>query len=270
MAGDARWNFRPVLLPFQVRRRWAGLARRLVPAALRRLPRRRTWGTLYVGSYLAFFVVLVAGAVDGAVHGEPPAEATRGWDAGVTILRMLWIGALAAGLAGAGFAWHRFAGAEPGAAAVAQPGALPPLPDGYVSDTTRLRPLGEAYAGHYALTLRRVSLGAPEPIVDAAAAAARLEDALRIAYLPTPGVLLTFAAADAAEVMRIEMAGGRSPAEVVRDVAAQGNVLVPVLWEFAEGEPAHGYAVFTAENELLFESLLSMPAVQGRVFSLGH
>lgn len=53
---SAGWDFRPVTLSFKTNRRWLHLTRVLRPAWLHRIPERRLWGTLYVGSFVLFYL----------------------------------------------------------------------------------------------------------------------------------------------------------------------------------------------------------------------
>ena len=63
---DAGWAFRPTTLPWQVSGRWVALVRALTPAWLRAVPRRRSWGVLYIGSFVAFYVYLFVGLMNPA------------------------------------------------------------------------------------------------------------------------------------------------------------------------------------------------------------
>ncbi len=60
----AGWTFRPVTLPWQVNGAWMRLTQALTPAWLRRIPRSRTWGVLYVTSFLAFYFYLYGALMD--------------------------------------------------------------------------------------------------------------------------------------------------------------------------------------------------------------
>lgn len=60
----AGWTFRPVVFPLKMSRRWMDLSRALTPGWWRRIPERRRWGTLYVGSFLLFYAYVFFAIAD--------------------------------------------------------------------------------------------------------------------------------------------------------------------------------------------------------------
>jgi hypothetical protein len=58
IAHKGGWAVRPVILQYQISRKWQRRLQRITPGALLRLSDRRFWGLVYPGSYLAGFVYL--------------------------------------------------------------------------------------------------------------------------------------------------------------------------------------------------------------------
>ena len=135
-----------------------------------------------------------------------------------------------------------------------------------------LRLMGNAYAKDHALVLRGVRTqvaGAVKP-ADRAMWAARLEGGLVVGYCPERGKLESVPLAKLGKITNIKMGGGRSAAEVVRQAVTPGCVVVQVSWDFGGPAPVKSTAVFGADGTPLFDTLLSMPVIQGPIFSPSH
>lgn len=60
----AGWTFRPVVFPLKMNRRWVDRFRALSPAWWNEISERRRWGTLYVGTFLLFYVYFFIALAD--------------------------------------------------------------------------------------------------------------------------------------------------------------------------------------------------------------
>lgn len=60
----AGWTFRPVVFPLKMSRRWVERFRTLTPDWWGWVSERRRWGTLYVGSFLLFYVYVFIALTD--------------------------------------------------------------------------------------------------------------------------------------------------------------------------------------------------------------
>jgi hypothetical protein len=139
-----------------------------------------------------------------------------------------------------------------------------------------LETLGRAYAADVGQTLREVRADAPVPVTAAnqGALAARAEQALAVGNRTPQGRFEAVALARAGP-LPVTMAGGRTPAAVVRALVVPGNVVVPVSWSFAPeggeaGEPVRSLMIFAPGGEPLFDTLLSLPIVPGALLATEH
>lgn len=150
--------------------------------------------------------------------------------------------------------------------ASAQPAALP------ASDAraSALRALGEAYAKDVGLTLVKAESAVTGTVDVPATWSERLESSLAVGYTPRAGVFIALPFARLRSMLRVRAGQGRSPEEALRRVVTPGAVVVQSTWHFAGAEPVRSYAVFSPAGVPQFETLLSMPALQGPVFSVGH
>ena len=134
-----------------------------------------------------------------------------------------------------------------------------------------LREVGANYAQQAEGSLANVQLTLVGKVTnDSATWATRLTEALVVGYAPEPGVFAAIPFADVKPFMKVRMGGGRSPEETVKHVVRLGNIVTKVTWYFAGVDPVKGYAVFSPHDELLFDTLLSLPLVRGRVLGTGH
>ena len=137
-----------------------------------------------------------------------------------------------------------------------------------------LGPLGRAYAEDQQLTFTEVQTSLSATLTGDAGSraqwASRVEKALLAGYKMKSGAFEPIAFDLLKDVLKIEMQGGRTPGEVVQSVLTPGNVIVHAEWRFEDGEPVDTYAVFSADRQPLFDTLLSMPVVDIPMFPGDH
>lgn len=137
--------------------------------------------------------------------------------------------------------------------------------------TAELEALGMVYAKYVRVTLTKVETTIEGKVSgDGIKWAERLEQVLAIGYAPGDGAFYAITFDELKDIMAVEMAGQRTPAEVVKAVMAPEHIVVRAIWQFARAEPVTSYAVFTLNGEPLFDTLLSMPAIHGPVFAPDH
>ncbi|HEX2712080.1 MAG TPA: hypothetical protein VHM88_07640 [Candidatus Acidoferrales bacterium] len=147
---------------------------------------------------------------------------------------------------------------------LAQPGA-PPTSD---SRAEVLQALGKAYAKDARVTFSGVDIDEKVTVgADAVAWTNRLQDALAVGYSPDVGAFYAIPLEKLKGVIKITMAGGRTPEETVKNVIKADRVVLHVTWHFASLEPVKTYVVFSPENELLFDTMMFLPVLRGHVFS---
>ncbi|MGH2621722.1 MAG: hypothetical protein ACRDHG_14305 [Anaerolineales bacterium] len=132
-----------------------------------------------------------------------------------------------------------------------------------------LERLGRAYAVTCGSTLAKAQAGQPAPVSAAnrAALTAQVQKALSLGYVPQLGRIQ---AVPWNEGIHVEMAGGRTPLQIVQSVVVPGNVVVPVSWTFAGSAPITSFTIFAPSGEPLFDTLIAMPIVPGPLLSPGH
>lgn len=134
-----------------------------------------------------------------------------------------------------------------------------------------LQELGGIYAKQAKLSLVKVEMTILGKVAnDSTAWAKQLKEALAVGYAPGEGRFVSVAFADVKPFMKVRMVSGRSPEETVGQVLIPGNVIAQTTWHFAGIDPVKSYALFSPQGELLFDTLLSMPLVRGRLFWTGH
>jgi hypothetical protein len=148
----------------------------------------------------------------------------------------------------------------------AQTGALP------TSDARALilQALGEAYAKDVGVALVKADIALAGRVDVPETWRQRLEQSLAVGYVPSPGVFRTIPYSVVRPVMDVKAAHGRSPAEALQRAVIPGAVVIQTTWHFAGAAPVQSYAVFSADGKPLFETLILLPALRGRVFSAGH
>jgi hypothetical protein len=148
---------------------------------------------------------------------------------------------------------------------------LPGEPEaGPAGDTAALEALGQAYATAWGLGFVKVETSRTATVAaDHAKYTDELEKALAIGYAPEEGVFLAVPLATLKDVLKIEMAGNRTPAEVVKAIAIPGNRVVNATWYFAGSKPVTSSAVFSPGGEVLFDTLLFLPVLKGPVLEPG-
>jgi hypothetical protein len=134
-----------------------------------------------------------------------------------------------------------------------------------------LEELGNMYAKQTKLSLTKVEMTVAGTVTDDSAAwVKRLEEALTVGYAPDQGVLALIPFSDIKPFMLVTMGSGITPEETVKRVVSPGNVVVRVTWYFAGVDPLRSYSVFLPQDDLVFDTTLSMPLVRGRLFGTGH
>jgi hypothetical protein len=136
-----------------------------------------------------------------------------------------------------------------------------------------LEPLGRAYAEDASLTFREVRTSTSATIAsasDKAQWASRVEAALLAGYRGKSGAFEPVAFSLIKDSLDVQMAGNRTPSQVVQALLAPGSVVVHATWRFTEGDPVDTYAVFSANREPLFDTLLSMPFIHIPDFAGDH
>jgi hypothetical protein len=134
-------------------------------------------------------------------------------------------------------------------------------------ELSALEKLGQAYATAWGLTLSKVETSIVKALSSGNASEIdELQKSLAVGYAPEPGKFVAVPLSMLRDVMKIQMAGGRTPAEVVRAVAAPGNQIVRVAWYFGTGNPSISNAVFSADGKnIVFDTLIFLPVLQGPV-----
>jgi hypothetical protein len=132
-----------------------------------------------------------------------------------------------------------------------------------------LERLGRAYATTCGSTLAKAVAGQPTPVTAAnrTALTTQVQKTLSLGYVPQLGRIQ---AVPWNEGIRVEMAGGRTPAQVVQSVLAPGNIAVPVTWTFAGSAPIQSFTIFAPSGEPLFDTLIAMPIMPGPLLSPRH
>ena len=133
-----------------------------------------------------------------------------------------------------------------------------------------LQALGEAYVKDLGLTLVKAEMVRAGTVDVPATWSKRLEDALAVGYSPTAGAFRAIPFSKLKSVMKVKAAQGRSPEDALKRVVTPGAVVVQTAWYFAGAEPVTSYAVFSPSGTPLFETMMSLPALRGPVFSVGH
>lgn len=134
-------------------------------------------------------------------------------------------------------------------------------------DVSALEKLGQAYAAAWGLNLSKVETNIIGALTAGnASEIEELQKALAVGYAPEPDKFVAAPLSMLQGIMKIQMAGGRTPAEVVQAVAAPGNQIVRVTWHFGTGNPSISNAIFSADGKnILFDTLIFLPVLQGPV-----
>ena len=156
-------------------------------------------------------------------------------------------------------------GGAPGATFGQPPAPATPNPKLQV-----LQELGDAYAKDLGLEFNRVDVTLVATVAADSVLGKRLEEALAVGYSPAPGTFQLVPFATVKHIVKVKMGGGRTPEETVKLVLSPGNVVVQATWYFAGAAPARSYAVFSPPGAPVFDTMMSMPALRGPVFSVGH
>jgi len=147
---------------------------------------------------------------------------------------------------------------------LAQPGALSTSS----SPTDVLQVLGKAYAKDAHVTFTGVDINETVTVgADAVAWTNRLQDALAVGYSPDVGEFHAIPLEKLKGVIKITMAGGRTPEETVKNIIKANRVVLRVTWHFAGQEPVKTYTVFSPKNALLFDTMMFLPVLRGHVFA---
>lgn len=135
-----------------------------------------------------------------------------------------------------------------------------------------LKAMGEAYAKDLGLKFSKVVPGAEVKITEANRAEwqATLVKALAVGYAPDPATFKSTSLESLGGAAKIRMGRDRTPADVVGATVAPGNSLVEVAWHFGSSPPVKSYTVFSAQRQPVFDTILSLPVVQGPLLSPGH
>jgi hypothetical protein len=134
-------------------------------------------------------------------------------------------------------------------------------------ELSALEKLGQAYATAWGLNLSKVETSIVGALTAGNASEVdELQKSLAIGYAPEPGKFVAVPLSMLRDVMKIQMAGGRTPAEVVQAVAVPGNQIVRVAWYFGTGKPSISKAIFSADGkDIVFDTLIFLPVLQGPV-----
>lgn len=130
---------------------------------------------------------------------------------------------------------------------------------------SQLEALGRAYAQTWGLTLIKVQ-AVPAGAISASdqqKLAEELQQALLVGYAPRKGTFLVLPYSQLSGVMKVTMAGGRSPSEVVKALIVPGTRIVGAEWDFSGAEHIESVAIFSANGDLSFDTLLFLPVIQG-------
>lgn len=134
-----------------------------------------------------------------------------------------------------------------------------------------LEELGSIYAKQAKLSFMKVEMTIAGKVTDDSATwVKRLDESLAVGYVPDQGVLVLIPFSDMKSFMTVTMGTGGAPEETVKQVVNPGNVAARVTWYFTGIDPVRTYSVFSPQDELLFDTTLSMPLVRGRLFGTGH
>lgn len=126
-----------------------------------------------------------------------------------------------------------------------------------------LKMLGEAYAKDNGTTLERVEtrVSATVTAANMAQSTERLRKALSLGLVGKDQSFKTLTLDELEGAVAFKMANGKPPAEAVAGLLEPGLVLVEATWKFPRSPPVTSLAVFTNQGELVFDSLLSFPAM---------
>jgi hypothetical protein len=133
-----------------------------------------------------------------------------------------------------------------------------------------LQALGEAYAKDLGLTFERVELTPVATPAPGVSLSKLLEDALAVGYSPEAGKFQSVPFATVRHIVKIKMGQGRTPEETVKRALSPGNVVVQAAWYFLGAAPVKSYTVFAPSGAPVFDTMMSLPALRGPVFSVGH
>ena len=126
-----------------------------------------------------------------------------------------------------------------------------------------LRPLGAAYAEDYGTVLTDVTRTATTTVTadNKAELTERLQKALVMGVIGRDRSFRALALESLEGALKFRMAGDLSPAESVTRLLEQDFIVAEMSWRFSKSPAVTSFAVFSKEGELLFDTLLSLPAM---------
>ena len=136
---------------------------------------------------------------------------------------------------------------------------------------SQLEALGRAYAQTWGLTLIKLQ-AVPAGTISTRnqqKLAEELQQALLVGYAPRKGTFLVLPYSQLSGVMKVTMAGGRNPLEVVKELIVPGTRIVGAEWDFSGAEHIESVAIFSANGDLSFDTLLFLPVIQGPLLEPG-
>jgi hypothetical protein len=135
-----------------------------------------------------------------------------------------------------------------------------------------LEPLGKAYAKDYGFEFTKVDT-AVAATVDPANRnewALKVGKALAIGYDPITKPYRAIPLERFADGAKIRMARDRTPRQVVEERVVPGHTIVEVTWTFGSAQPVKSYTILGDQGRPLFDTLLSLPVLQGPLFEAPH
>jgi hypothetical protein len=145
-------------------------------------------------------------------------------------------------------------------------------PRGAGEHAALLEPIGKAYAKDYGFEFTQVDT-AVAATVNAANRnewAQKVGNALAIGYDPITKPYRAIPLERFADAAKIRMSRDRTPRQVVEERVVAGHTIVEVTWRFGSAPPVKSYTILSDGGQPLFDTLLSMPVVQGPAFERPH
>lgn len=138
--------------------------------------------------------------------------------------------------------------------------------------TAVLKTLGEAYVGDFGTKLTAVESRVTATVdgTNRAEQIALLRKALALGCVARDESFRSLPLDGVAQAFAFKMRDDKTPAEHVERIVEPGHVIVHASWRFAASPAVTSIAVFTKDGLLVFDSLLSFPAVPESVLFPRH
>jgi hypothetical protein len=135
-----------------------------------------------------------------------------------------------------------------------------------------LEPLGQAYATDYKLTFEKLDthIAARVDGSNLAEWAVKVKAALSVGYAPKAEEFHALPFDRFYGAANIRMAEERTPSEVVELLLTPGVTVVESMWEFRGARPVRSYTIFKPDGRPVFDTLMSMPVIEGPLLDPGH